>query len=51
MRSFLLGVATSLSMFNLYSPEVWRDITIFTCLSLLFVIEITSTENKNEKEK
>lgn len=51
MRNFLLGVATSLSMFNLCSPEVWRDITIFICLSLLILLDIVSPENKKEKEK
>jgi hypothetical protein len=51
MRSFLLGVAVSLSMMNIGSPAEWRSVTIFIFLSLLFLLDIVSPENKKEKEK
>jgi hypothetical protein len=51
MRSFLLGVAISLSMMNIGSPAEWRSVTIFIFLSLLFLLDIITPEKKEEKEK
>lgn len=51
MKSFLLGVSTSLSMLNIVSPAEWKDMTIFIFLSLLSLIEIVSPVTKKEKEK
>lgn len=50
MRSFLLGVATSLSMLNIGSPAEWRNVAIFIFLSLLFLLDIITPEKKEEKE-
>lgn len=51
MKSFLLGVSTSLAMLNIVTPAEWKSITIFVCLSLLSLLDIISPIYKKEKEK
>lgn len=51
MRSFLLGVAISLSMMNISSPAEWRSVTIFIFLSLLFLLDIITPKKKEENTK